>query len=332
MRPLPRWTATSSRRNKCGPRAAGVKHLTHEEKVQTACVLRLFGAPLWAVQQALQQAGAAAQCRSRGAETLAALQAQTPAGLDKARNALRQQFAAQLYGEGECTLAHAAVQALEAHKKLLVCCDADAGALLEPRLETQPGAEKVFDFGALSYADAKTREKLSAKTCRVKGGPVPAKLARVQAAQRLVGADLAAGCVERAEDTVLFVGSRKGCWVRTVANADTPALWLLDMVRRAALGLPQEAGTAWQKYGRAVPAQVLAVQRLPDKPDVPQAVATVQPRRHHRMRNFLAVVLLLALAALAAAWYYTGGDLAALPQQLQSLGADSLPHAGAKLI
>ena len=27
-----------------------------------------------------------------------------------------------------------------------------------------------------------------------------------------------------------------------------------------------------------------------------------------------------------------GGDLTALPQRLQSLGADSLPHAGAKLI
>ena len=85
----------------------------------------------------------------------------------------------------------------------------------------------------MSYADAKVREKLSAKVCRVKGGPVPAKLTRVRAAQRLVGADFAAGCLERAEDTVLFLGSRKGCWVRTVANADTPALWLLDMIRRA---------------------------------------------------------------------------------------------------
>ena len=46
----------------------------------------------------------------------------------------------------------------------------------------------------------------------------------------------------------------------------------------------------------------------------------------------LAVLLLLALAALAAGWHYTGGDLAALPQKLQSLGAESLPHAGAKLV
>lgn len=307
-----------------------MKQLIHEEKTQTTCVLRLFGAPLWTVQQAAQQADIAARCRGRGAEVLAALQAETPAGLEKARKALNGRFAAELYGEGEMTLVHAAVQALETHRRLLVCCDADAGTLLEARLETVPGAEKVFDFGALSYADAKIREKLSARTCRVKGGPIPAKLARVQAAQRFVGADLAAGCVERAEDTVLFLGSRRGCWVRTVANTDAPALWLLDMIRRAASGLPQAAGTSWQKYGRAVPADVLTVQTLPDKPE---NTAPARPsRKRHRMRNALIFLLVLALAAFAAAWYYTGGDLTALPQRLQSLGADSLPHAGAKLI
>ena len=304
--------------------------MIHEEKTQTTCVLRLFGAPLWAVQQAAQQADIAARCRGRGAEVLAALQAETPARLEKARKALNGRFAAELYGEGEMTLVHATVQALETHRRLLVCCDADAGTLLEARLETVPGAEKVFDFGALSYADAKTREKLSARTCRVKGGPIPAKLARVQAAQRFVGADLAAGCVERTEDTVLFLGSRRGCWVRTVANTDAPALWLLDMIRRAASGLPQAAGTSWQKYGRAVPADVLTVQTLPDKPE--NTAPARPPRKRHRMRNALIFLLVLALAAFAAAWYYTGGDLTALPQRLQSLGADSLPHAGAKLI
>ena len=304
--------------------------MIHEEKTQTTCVLRLFGAPLWTVQQAAQQADIAARCRGRGAEVLAALQAETPAGLEKARKALKGRFTAELYGEGEMTLVHAAVQALETHRRLLVCCDADAGTLLEARLETVPGAEKVFDFGALSYADAKIREKLSARTCRVKGGPIPAKLARVQAAQRFVGADLAAGCVERAEDTVLFLGSRRGCWVRTVANTDAPALWLLDMIRRAASGLPQAAGTSWQKYGRAVPADVLTVQTLPDKPE--NTAPVKPPRKRHRVRNALIFLLVLALAAFAAAWYYTGGDLTALPQRLQSLGADSLPHAGAKLI
>ena len=87
--------------------------MIHEEKTQTTCVLRLFGAPLWAVQQAVQQTGLAAQFRSRGAETLAALQAETPTALSKARKALADRFAAELYGEGEMTLVHAAVQALE---------------------------------------------------------------------------------------------------------------------------------------------------------------------------------------------------------------------------
>ena len=68
----------------------------------------------------------------------------------------------------------------------------------------------------------------------------------------------------------------------------------------------------------------------------PAALAAEQsasPRpKHHRLGKALVVLLLLALAALAAGWYYTGGDLAALPQKLQSLGAESLPHAGARLV
>ena len=304
-----------------------MKLLTHEEKTQMDCVLRLFGAPLWAVQQAAQKLDIAAQCRSRGAETLLALQAETPEKLKAAKKTLQEQFFAELYGEGETSLVCAAVRAMENHRKLLVCADADAGALLEARLETVAAAEKVFDFGAMSYADEKVRAKLDTKTRRVKGGPAAVALARVQAAQRLVGVELAAGCLERAENTVLFLGSRKGCWVRTVANTGTPALWLLDMIRRAASGLPQVAGTSWQSYGKAIPADVLTMQSLPDKPE--SAAQAKPPRRHHRLRNFL---LLLILAGFAAVWYFTGGDLAALPQKLQSLGADSLPHPGAKLI
>lgn len=306
--------------------------MNHEEKAAApaVCVLRLFGVPAERVQLAAQETGLAAQCRAQGAETLLALQAATPAGLDAAKRQLHAQFAAELYGEGETTLVHAAVQALEARRRLLVCADASAGALLETRLETVAAAERVFDFGAMSYADEKTRAKLDAKTRRVKGGAAAMALARVQAAQRLSGAAYAAGCVERAEDTVLFLGGRKGCWVRTAANSDAPALWLLDMIRRAASGLPQAAGTSWQKYGRAVPADVLTVQTLPDKPE--NTAPAKPPRKRHRMRNALIFLLVLALAAFAAAWHYTGGDLTALPQRLQSLGADSLPHAGAKLI
>lgn len=45
------------------------------------------------------------------------------------------------------------------------------------------------------------------------------------------------------------------------------------------------------------------------------------------------LLVALALAALAAGWWFTGGDLTALPQLLrETLHADRLPHSGAKLI
>ena len=142
----------------------------------------------------------------------------------------------------------------------------------------------------------------------------------------MTGAALAVGCVELPQSRLLLVGSKKGCWLRCVPPEENPGLWLLDLLRRAACGLPQAGGTCWQFYGRAVPDTALTPAVLAAAPPAPP-----NPKRH-RLGKALVVLLLLALAALAAGWYYTGGDLAALPQKLQSLGAESLPHAGAKLV
>ena len=265
-------------------------------------MLRLFGAAGQTVQQAAGELGEEGalrvQCRSRGGETLIALAAKTPERLQAACQKLRQRFAADCYGEGEKGLADAVVPALEQHGRLLVCGDAEAGALLEARLENVPGAEKIFDFGRMSYADAAVNAKII-RRARRRGDDVQQSAARVQAALRIVEADIAAGCAEQGEEIVLLVGSRKGCWRRTVSRADAPGLWLLDMIRRAACGLPQAEGTVWQK------------------------------KRGHRLRRIVWGLIVLLAAALAAAWYYTGGDLTALPQLLR---ADSLPHSGAKLI
>ena len=265
-------------------------------------------------------------CRSRGAETLVALQSSTPQQLHRAVQQLRTSLAPALYGEGEQTLAAAAVQALEQHRKLLVCSDAAAGALLETRLENLPGAEKVFDFGAMSYANAALNARLSRKLRKAPQAEPARTLARVQAMQRMTGAALVAGCAELPQSRLLLVGSKKGCWLRCVSPDENPGLWLLDLLRRAACGLPQAGGTCWQSYGRTVPDTALTPAVLAAVPPTPP-----NPKRH-RLGKALVVLLLLALAALAAGWYYTGGDLAALPQKLQSLGAESLPHAGAKLV
>ena len=300
--------------------------MRNREAAGTGCVLRLFGAPEWSVQQAVEALPEkwklTAQYRSRGAECLIALRAATAQGLEKGRRSLRACFAAELYGEGEQGLAFATVQALEEHRRLLVCSDAAAGALLEARLENLPGAEKIFDFGAVSYADAAVSARIAQSAAKHAAGQgeVPLALARVQATQRLVGAEFAVGCAEQQESRLLILGTKKGCWVRRVHPEDQPGLWLLDMVRRAACGLPQAEGTCWQHYRDPVAAAVPA--------EVP---ARTKRRPRHRLRAVLAVVLIAAVLV-AAGWYLTGGDLTALPQKLQSLGAGRTPRSGAKLI
>ena len=142
-----------------------------------------------------------------------------------------------------------------------------------------------------------------------KPDPVRLALARAQAARRVVGTELAVACAERESDHVLVLSTKKGCWLRTVPAADNPGLWLLDMVRRAAAGLPQAEGTGFLPAGQT---------KQSDPPGRSQSKDPT-PTKKHPLRVLLAVVLLLALAAFGVAWYLTGGDLAALPQRLKTL-------------
>lgn len=284
-------------------------------------MLRLYGAPQGRLAAAVAlfapQWRAEAQWKSRGAETLLAVHADTPTGLKKAAQSLRSSFGADVYGAGDTSLAAAAVQALEAHDRLLACGDAAAGALLESRLEKVPGAEKVYDFGAMSYADAKVGPQIEKRARAKLGGegdnpdPVRLALSRAQAARRIVGTELAVACAERESDHVLVLCTKKGCWLRTVPATDNPGLWLLDMVRRAAAGLPQAEGTGFLPAGQA---------KQSDPPGRSQSTAKDStPKKKHPLRVLLAVLGILALAAFGVAWYLTGGDLAALPQRLKTL-------------
>ena len=279
------------------------------QQQETACVLRLFGASSTTVEKTVEnfpsQWRVSAQWKSRGAETLVALQAQSPSGLKKAAQTLRDKFSADLYGAGDTTLPAAVVEALERNDKLLICADAAAGALLEARLETVPGAEKIFDFGALSYAHPKTGQRIEkrARACLPKDctDPVRLALARAQAARHVVGADLAAACAEREKDCVLVLSCKKGCFLRTVPAGENAALWLLDIIRRAAANKPQAEGTGF------LPARKATKQNAQPGP---------QPGRHPLRRVLMAVLLLalLTAAALAVAWWYTGGDVNTLPR------------------
>lgn len=299
---------------------------------ETRCILRLFGAKPAELAEAVRrfspQWQADAQWQCRGGEILLALRAKSPSCLRRAAQSLRTALPAALYGAGATTLSAATVEALEHHDRLLVCGDAAAGALLETRLEPVPGAERVFDFGALSYAEPKAEARIVRRAAAKlhtsdaqTENPIRVALARAQAARRVVGAELAVGCAEQGSDRVLVLNSKKGSWLRTVSLQDNPGLWLLDMVRRAASGLPQAAGTGFLPASRRLAADPTAA-----------ALPAAPKRRGRFFARTAAVMAVLCAAAFSAAWYFTGGHLDTLPELLESLDPASLPHPGAKLV
>lgn len=275
-------------------------------------VLRFFGVEPAEVEQAA--AGLAGRCglahvesRAQGAETLLALTA-PPRALHRAGERLRRAFAGGLYGAGGDTLADCTAQALVGRDRLLACADPEALALLASRLEGRPGISRVFDFGAGSCLDAALMAKVDARVSRAPAqDPLADKLCRMQAAVHLTHADLMAGVLARDGDTLVLLARRKGCWVCSVPPEGSPALWLLDMIRRAAKRLPQAKGVRYCRAGRAHGAA-----------------------RRWRTRLLLAL-LLAAAVGLVLALQATGGDLSALPQLLRSLAGASQPpaHSGA---
>ena len=321
-------------------------------------VLRFFGVEEEQVRQAASAlagrcALAGIETRAQGAETLLALTA-SPAALRKAEDLLGRTFRAGLYGAGEQTLADCAARALVKHDLLLACADALALDLLAPRLEGKPGIDACFDFGAGSCADPAALAKIEAGARRCKGNspsdPVWDELCRLRAALRVTHADFAAGAIPLQDGTLTAVAGRRGSWTRHVPAGDNPALWLLDMIRRAVAGSPQAQGVSFTLHGerpaRSGPQPALQLPAAPSaaaleaalasgqEDDVPLPAAAMLPRRSRWPARLAFVLVVLAAVGLAAAFHLTDGDLAALPEVLRSLpGGPGVPaHSGATLL
>lgn len=289
------------------------------------------------------------ESRSQGPETLLALTAPAPA-LHKAEEKLRRTFRAGLYGTGEQTLADCAARALVKRDRLLVCGDKLALELLAPRLEGRDGVDRVFDFGAGSCEDPDAAARIETLALRrdKKGtaGPVARVLYRLQAALKATKADLAAGAIRMEEDrTLVAVAGRKGSWFYLAGAGENPALWLLDILRRAAEGRRQSPEVCFVPRGKrpgplwevqAAPAAAPEEDKMAETAGTPAGTSLSVPQVHRRRWPVrLAFVLgVVALAGLAAALRVTDGDLTTLPSLVQSMmeGSQLPAHSGAALI
>src|SRR5699024_3986709 len=173
---------------------------------------------------------------------------------------------------------------------------------------------------------------------------------RLRAALRVTHADFAAGAIPLQDGTLTAVAGRRGSWTRHVPAGDNPALWLLDMIRRAVAGSPQAQGVSLTLHGerpaRSGPQPALQLPAAPSaaaleaalasgqEDDVPLPAAAMLPRRSRWPARLAFVLVVLAAVGLAAAFRLTDGDLAALPEVLRSLpGGPGVPaHSGATLL
>jgi hypothetical protein len=199
----------------------------------------------------------------KGSEVLVALECRqggrSAALLDRCQEKLQQRCSPAMYATNEVTLAQAAVKVLEVQDKLFVAADAETSELLEGRIENIEGVHAVFDFGQQSYRHPRFAEKIEEGGALGRANSGDALLAaqgRVKEAFRLSGADFAVSCVPvGGQEHVILLGSKRGFWQRRISSQENAALWMLDMLRRAAMDKPQASGTSWQSYGAPAPVQ-----------------------------------------------------------------------------
>ena len=203
--------------------------------------------------------------------------------------------------------------------------------LLSPRLEGREGADRVFDFGAGSCNDPDTCARMDALAARGRKkqpeDPVRNHLRRLRAALRVTRADLAAGALSWEGRTLVAVAGKKGSWLYWASPEDNPALWMLDIIRRAADGSPQAPEVCLIRRGRRIPQKVC----LPQTGTLQEQPVSAARRWPARLALMLAVAVLIGLAA---ALRFTDGNLTALPGLVQEmLEGNQLPaHSGAALL
>ena len=198
------------------------------------------------------------------------------------------------YGENNTNLFEAMTQALLETDRIFVAADREMGEQLNECMEQVDKAGSVYDFGGYTWDNRGNSRRIGNVASEI-AVPMAAAQARVTFACRLTGADWAVTCFHVEDGMTLVVGGERGCWRYNLQEGQRPVLWAVDIMRRAALGLPQAAGVLWIKTG-TTPA------------DMPLEPALLRKRRLKRIFGSLAVVAGIVLASWLAAGWVTGGS------------------------
>ncbi len=310
-------------------------------------VLRFFGAEKSAIEMLVRQSknkpDLKIQSMERGSETLVIIETSrvSASSIRAILTGWEEQFAARcggaFYGAGDISLIDASLAAMDEKEVLFACAEAQTGALVREKLSEYERAQRVFDFGANSYEHRKYAKKIAEGSSFAKKYPSNSAqqvAGKLKVCYKYSGADYVVAFLPLGEgEHLVMLGDKKGYWIRKIDASEKPVLWLIDMLRRATLGLPQVKGTRYYKYGARLPEHLCAntadlsdEERLQSESFAQEPVADSEddvferaPKappvsRNSGLRFVLAVILvaIFAIAIVGALYVYTGGDLASL--------------------
>ena len=173
---------------------------------------------------------------------------------------------AAVFGKNQESLARVAVDALAQKEKLFVAADELTGELMAHKLEGIEQAQAVFDFGTMSYLHPKKSSKIVPdKKLEKKFPDLPLQRAvgMTQAARKVSDADWGVyySPAQGRDPAYVLLCTKKTVYLKTLSDGtDTQELaagWLLDMLRRLALGQDLETDVQQFSYGSSAPALIL---------------------------------------------------------------------------
>ena len=258
-------------------------------------ILRLFGAPhqlvLDTLKAAAKQGCPGLNLMQRGSEYVVCVTATASSGsaaqlvCDQWETYFREKFGAAVFGTGTDTLADAAVKALYKHKKVFVAADPVTGGLLNNTLKTIERSKGVYDFGLESYAHPQRSDKLLPPKKLLKkypSCPVQPVAGVAAEAVKLSNAHWAVAYRPARPGGAGFVlvWTKQNVYVKALAAQDAEqqaTAWLLDMLRRLALSLPQAKGVERFVYGKKAPPVIAPEPPQPQPQAKPAPKAAPQP-------------------------------------------------------